>query len=125
MIDYAFGIITFTSFYSDMALSIFEELFTKCGVCVLLLVHSLYNFFSIVLECLLNIVLYFKTNLSRTSSPVKLIKDQVKCYHKIPKHIAFIIEEEDISYHDCIKLMLWCIHSEITFVSFYSFSSGE
>jgi len=108
--------------------NVLNLLMMKCGAVVLFLIHSLYCIFNHLTSYFCNTLhslksLYFRTNKSRHIS-VALLKEELKCYPKIPKHLVIIIEEEDISYQDCVKLILWCINSGIPYISFYNHSSG-
>jgi len=45
--------------------------------------------------------------------------DEVKKLYKLPKHIAFIILEDQISYSDLASLVVWCIAAEINNISLF------
>lgn len=106
-----------------------NQLLMKFGGVVLFFVHSifsvLFHLTNYLLYCIHSLKsLYYRTNTYRHIS-VSLLKEELKCYPKVPKHLAVIIEEEDISYQDCVKLILWCIHSGIPYISFYNHSNGK
>uniref|UniRef100_A0A1B6KC73 ditrans,polycis-polyprenyl diphosphate synthase [(2E,6E)-farnesyldiphosphate specific] n=1 Tax=Graphocephala atropunctata TaxID=36148 RepID=A0A1B6KC73_9HEMI len=113
-----------------MVLSSVREIVHKTGVCVLIFLHIIFSIYQYITILSINVSKQFKKFYKRPRDQAlrlvstNLLKEEVKCYPKVPKHLAVVIEEEDISYKDCIKLILWCIYSEIPFISFYSYSGA-
>lgn len=99
----------------------------KCGLCVLLALHIIYNVVSISFNYLLNslneIMNYCSAN--RPNLSINTLVEEVMCFPKIPKHLVLIFQEEDISYNDLVKLVIWCIQSKIPYLSFYSLNNGK
>lgn len=110
-------------------MSFFTQMNVYCGMCLLLVLHYLCNVLYYITNYLFSIFTNCKVLFGRTysikSGSVSFISEEVKCYPKLPKHLAVIIEEQDISYNDCIKLILWCMHAGIPFITFYSCNSGK
>lgn len=100
-----------------------------CGFWFLLLIHFVYEYFSYIANHLLLITTIPKTLCLRvfdkTYGGMYYLQEQVKSFPKLPKHMAIVIDEEEISYNDCSTLILWCTHLGIPFITFYSYSNGK
>lgn len=100
-----------------------------CGLYLLLLIHFIYSVFVYFSDYVFFIFtnckrLYGRTSISKSSS-ISFFREEVKCFPKLPKHLAVIIDEQEVSYNDCIKLISWCIYAGIPFITFYSSNSGK
>uniref|UniRef100_A0A1B6F3M3 ditrans,polycis-polyprenyl diphosphate synthase [(2E,6E)-farnesyldiphosphate specific] n=2 Tax=Cuerna arida TaxID=1464854 RepID=A0A1B6F3M3_9HEMI len=109
-----------------MVLNCVKGILHKSGVYILLILHIIFSVFQFI-NLLSSRALKQIKNLYRAPRhqilngvSVSFLKEEFKCYPKLPRHLAVVIEEDDISYQDCIKLILWCIYSEIPFISFYT-----
>eukprot|EP00092_Neocalanus_flemingeri_P030439 GFUD01033041.1.p1 GENE.GFUD01033041.1~~GFUD01033041.1.p1 ORF type:complete len:291 (+),score=29.78 GFUD01033041.1:56-928(+) len=85
-------------------------------ICIFWILHSSFS----LLDYLLVI-----TNKVFTKLRLKLVGDrfldlqQVKNLNKLPKHIAFIVLEDPLSYSDLASLVIWCIAAEINVISLF------
>lgn len=99
----------------------------KFGLGVLVALHLIYYVASYIYNYLLNsfdeILIYCGAN--KPIQSINSLVEEVKCFPKVPKHLVLIFQEEDISYNDCVKVVLWCIQSKVPYLSFYSFNNGE
>jgi len=89
---------------------------TYLFICIFWILHSSFSF----LDYLLVIFNKFITKLQLKLVGNKFLDlTEVKTLSKLPKHIAFIILEDQISYSDLSSLVTWCIAAEINTISLF------
>lgn len=64
-------------------------------------------------------VLLFK--IESFEEDLRLISRMVRQFEKSPSHLVVVIGNEDISYKDLGKVVVWCMAAGISFLSFYDF----
>lgn len=86
-----------------------------------ILFHALYS----VIEYFATIIhsVYLKVSPSRYRHEI-LCKNKLNTISKLPKHVTILLSGEQPSYTDLANYVLWCIASQIQFISFYD-HTGE
>lgn len=47
------------------------------------------------------------------------IQNRINKIYKIPKHLTIILGNDEINIKTVAKLIIWCIRTKVTFVSFH------
>ncbi|KAF5280232.1 hypothetical protein FQA39_LY18092 [Lamprigera yunnana] len=85
------------------------------------MVHTLYEFFEFLYYsflCYYQICLNVYHKFSKIEDR-KFVYENTRVIKKIPTHVSIILGNEEPSYKDLAKLVLWCVTTGITYISFY------
>lgn len=86
--------------------------------------HGLYTLFHLFYEYLGhvsgNVRNFFYEFLSETEK-AKYLQDHLQKNGKRPKHLTVVLGGEEFSFKDLAKLIIWCITTQISFISFYDY----
>jgi len=85
-------------------------------ICIFWILHSSFS----LLDYLIVIINKSLAKLRRKLVGDKFLDlEQVKNLSKLPKHIVFIVLEDQISYTDLASVVIWCIAAEINVISLF------
>lgn len=85
-------------------------------VCIFWILHSSFSLLDYLIIFINNFVMKLRLKLV-TNKFLDLAK--VKKLSKLPKHISFILLEDEISYSDLANVIIWCIGAEINVISLF------
>lgn len=85
------------------------------------LVHLIYQYLNHVNVCIRSIFNDFLFNNERT----KNLENRLLLINKRPKHVTVILGAEESNLRDIAKLIIWCITTQISFISFYDYNGKE
>lgn len=86
------------------------------------IVHCLYTSFHLFYEYLSHVNVNLKTLFYEFLSETNKAKYLQSCLQKVsrkPKHLTVVLGEEETKLKDIAKLIIWCITTQISFISFY------
>lgn len=82
-------------------------------------VYTLFHlFYTYLIHVNLSIKAFFYEFLSE-SERRKYIQNRLQYITKRPKHLTVILGAEEVNFKDIAKLIIWCITTQISFISFY------
>jgi len=85
-------------------------------VCIFWILHSSFSLLDYLIFIINKFVAKLRLKLE-TSKSLDLF--QVKSLEKLPKHIAFLLLEDDLHYNDLANLIIWCISADINVISLF------
>lgn len=91
--------------------------------CLLIVVHSLYDFLVFIQQQCKRLRLSIEQRgyLSKFSDDDSFLKsnNRLASAAKIPRHLAILLGQEEISVLDLRRLVSWCAIAEIPYITFY------
>lgn len=89
-----------------------------------LFVHSVYTIFEYVrnaLHFVINAIVSICHEVLPASEKHKQIKSELNKIIKTPAHLTVLVGHEEPSLKDLANLILWCLATQISFISFYDY----
>lgn len=92
-----------------------------------LLTHGLYTLFELFYQYIIHVNVAIKTLFNDCFSKTERIKclENRQLISKRPKHVTVIFGAEETTFKDIAKLIIWCITTQISFISFYDYNGKD
>lgn len=89
------------------------------------LIHGLYTSFHIFYIYFVQVTVSVKTcfhSFFLEPEKSKYLQKRLQSISKRPKHLTVVLGADEINFKEIAKLIIWCITTQISFISFYDYN---
>lgn len=88
-------------------------------------IHGLYTSFHLFYVYLVHVTVSVKTFFNQfflEPEKSKYLQKRLQSISKRPKHLTVVLGADEINFKEIAKLIIWCITTQISFISFYDYN---